>query len=183
MKEVSNKPLNFGKILRFIFFSAEWIFSLSFNLLSINSLNLSGMRVFAKVFDISEELINVSDKFPRRSFSIFNIRLILFDNAVLQGQSQESSLPTSLFRRARIFFLHYHSQIPINIKKTKSEALLSCHYWGHLRQSLHWRSSLEVNKVCLDRWVIDTLQPLIWQQLIILIYAYLFDYSSPLSFY
>ena len=44
------------------------------------------MRVLTKVFDIIEELINVSDKFPRRSFSIFNIRHILIDNAVLPGK-------------------------------------------------------------------------------------------------
>ena len=44
------------------------------------------MRVFTKVFDISEEFTNVSDKLPRRSLSIFNIRHILIDNAVLSGK-------------------------------------------------------------------------------------------------
>ena len=61
------------------------------------------MRVFTKVFDISEELINVSDKLPRRSFSIFNIRHILIDNAVLPGKVKNPLTDKSFPKGTDIF--------------------------------------------------------------------------------
>ena len=86
------------------------------------------MRVFTKVFDISEELTNVSDKLPRKSFSIFNIRHILIDKSVLPGKVK-NPLDRQVFSEGHGYFSYIIIlKYLLIFKKAKSEALLSCHH-------------------------------------------------------